>query len=395
MKRNSGIGQTCCFFFSFLPFWALGQPFVPGNTYFSAGNYIEYQAGNLPIVIAVPHGGDLEPASISNRDCSGCTYVKDSYTQEMSREIREAFFAATGCYPHIVINRLHRRKLDANREISEAADGNPAAEKAWSAFHAFIDSSKNQILKQYAKGLFLDLHGHAHDIQRVELGYLLTGEDLKMSDDVLNAPEYIARSSIKNLAVSNPGGSTHAGLLRGEESFGALLESLSFPGVPSDVDPYPLVNQPYFNGGYNVARHGSNKGGAIDGIQVECNWDIRVDGLTRKKFAKSLTETILAYLEAHYFPGFQDLFCRYVSSGQTPGDLDILVYPNPSAGILNFRSGLPPRSVRLYRSDGRLVRQFSVQPDQTWLDFSDLVPGVYFLQFVFGNSVKTIRWIKR
>lgn len=394
MKRNSGIAQICCFLCSFLPNWGLGQPYVPGNTYFSDGNYIEYQAGNLPVIIAVPHGGDLEPAGIPNRNCSGCTYVKDSYTQEMSREIREAFFAATGCYPHIVINRLHRRKLDANREIAEAADGNAHAEDAWTAFHTFIDSSKNQVLRQYARGLFLDLHGHAHDIQRVELGYLLTGEELNRSDDVLNIDAYITRSSIKSLAISNQGRSTHAELLRGEQSIGALLENRSFPSVPSDSDPYPLVNQPYFNGGYNVARHGSNPGGQIDGVQVECNWDIRFDGLTRKRFAKSLAEVLLEYLEVHYFPGFQDKFCQYTSSGQMPGVLPAMVYPNPSAGILNLRTDLPPLSVRLYRSNGQLIRQFPVRPDQNWLDFNDLIPGAYFLQLVYKNSVETIRWIK-
>lgn len=89
---------------------------------------MEYLAGNLPIIVSAPHGGLLSPTSIPDRDCAGCTTVNDFNTQELARAFAEAVHERTGCWPHLIFNKLHRRKLDANRDIAEAADGNPDAE---------------------------------------------------------------------------------------------------------------------------------------------------------------------------------------------------------------------------------------------------------------------------
>ena len=40
------------------------QNFIPGQSYFGQNNYVEYIAGNLPIIIGVPHGGTLTPANL-------------------------------------------------------------------------------------------------------------------------------------------------------------------------------------------------------------------------------------------------------------------------------------------------------------------------------------------
>ena len=63
---------------------------------------------------------------------------------------------------------------------------------------------------------------------------------------------------------------THSDLLKGTQSFGTLLENKNFPSVPSLNDPYPNVGEPYFVGGYNTQRHGSQgNDGTIDAIQIE------------------------------------------------------------------------------------------------------------------------------
>ena len=184
------------------PFESFSQ-YTPGNTYFDANNYIEYLSGNLPIIISVPHGGYLEPNSIPDRNCSGCVYVKDSYTQELGRAIANAIYQKTSCYPNMIINLLHRKKLDANRSIETAADSNLIAEQAWYDFHSFIDSSKQSIITKYGAGLFIDLHGHSHTIQRVELGYLISKSELQLSDSILNDNYYQDSSSINNLELIN------------------------------------------------------------------------------------------------------------------------------------------------------------------------------------------------
>lgn len=107
---------------------AVAQPYVAGEVYHDAARAIEYHAGDAPFVLSVPHGGALAPDSLPDRDCEGCSYLRDSYTQELAREFILAYRARTGCSPHVVINLLHRRKLDMNRDLAEATDSLAAKE---------------------------------------------------------------------------------------------------------------------------------------------------------------------------------------------------------------------------------------------------------------------------
>ena len=245
---------------------SFGQVFIPGNSYLDSTGYVEYIAGNLPIIISVPHGGYLEPADIPDRSCANCVLVRDSYTQELANEIKLAIYQKTGCHPHIIVNLLHRKKFDANREIVEAADGHPTVEEAWYAYHDFIDTAKHYVAKKYNRGIFDDLHGHGHAIQRIELGYTLTKSALQLSDNDLNAVSIINESSIRLLANDNIQTLTHAELIRGQHSFGTLLDHQGFPAVPSTTDPFPQTNDPYFTGGYNTRRYGSENADTLHSI---------------------------------------------------------------------------------------------------------------------------------
>ena len=90
---------------------------------------------------------------------------------------------------------------------------------------------------------------------------------------MLDMPLFIDDSSIKNLVYDNLNGMGLSDLLRGENSFGEFYENENYPTVPSKADPFPFSNEPYFSGGYNTNRYGSNSGGSIDAIQIECNMD--------------------------------------------------------------------------------------------------------------------------
>lgn len=285
--------------------------YVPGSTYLDATGYVEYRAGNLPIIISVPHGGNLEPASIPDRT-SG-TLIKDSWTKPIGEGMYDALFEQTGCYPHLIINLLHRKKFDANRDIGEAADGNPIVEQSWAAYHDFIDASKAQVVQDYGRGLFMDIHGHAHTIQRIELGYLLSGSELRLSDANLNMVTYIEESSILTLEGDNIQALTHAELLRGEDSFGTLLDDKGFPAVPSFTDPFPDVGEDYFSGGYNTARHGSrDNAGEIDAIQFELNQDVRFNATTRAMLIDSLSTAANEYINLHINDQYLGNFCNLI-----------------------------------------------------------------------------------
>ena len=124
--------------------WA--QTYQVGQTYFDTNQYIEYQLGNILLIIVVPHGGYLEPTNIPDRNCTGCSYIRDAYTQELGRILAQMLadnISLTGvCRPHLIINRLHRKKLDANRALTTATDGAPQAEAAWYVFHNFVEVAR-------------------------------------------------------------------------------------------------------------------------------------------------------------------------------------------------------------------------------------------------------------
>lgn len=304
------------------------QTYISGETYFGTNRYIEYQAGDSPLIISVPHDGILEPSEIPDRSCQGCSYLRDSYTQQLARDIRESYYRRTGCYPHIIYNLLHRKKLDMNRDVIEATDSNTAAEVYWRDYHSFVAAAKESVSRQFSRGLFIDLHGHGHTKQRIEYGYLLFGSQLRESDSIINTPARRQVSSIQNLATTNLGNRSHADLLRGDSGLGTLFAERGFPGVPSQQDPFPLVDDPYFNGGYNTLQHGSRPGGTIDAIQMELYSAIRFNTTQRRAFADSFVTVTRTYLEAHYFPGYNGQSCRLTSTPRDESD-DIAIYPNP------------------------------------------------------------------
>ncbi len=313
-----------------LPF-STAQNFTPGQSYFGNKNYVEYIAGNFPIILSAPHGGLLIPAEIPDRDCPGCVYVTDFNTQELARALSQAVFEQTGCYPYVILNRLHRRKMDANRDLPEAADGDTTAGRAWSEFQDFIETAKNSVFFQFGKGFYVDLHGHAHTEQRLELGYLLTKTELQLPADTLNLPKWAAETSIRNLVLNNAGGRSHAELLRGETSLGNLLAVRGYPATPSFPDPFPEGAEPYFNGGYNTARHGSFLGGKIDGVQIECNGEGVRNNLSQvNRFADSLAVGLVEYLKLHYFGNLPALVCKPSGDDLIGGAMpEIEIFPNP------------------------------------------------------------------
>ncbi len=263
--------------------------------------YIEYIQGNMPLVISIPHDGYLKPDSIPERSCINCAKNRDIFTIEIGTSISNFIFQKTGFYPYLIINHLHRTRLDPNRNIEEAASGNKQSETAWAEFHNFIDCAVKDVQDKYGKGLYIDLHGHRHNIRRIELGYMVSAEELRLDDDFLNDESFYEYSSIRHLIEDNINSYSYSELLRGPYSFGTLLEESGYVTVPSINHPYPEEGEPHFSGGFNTGRHSSAAGGTVDGIQIELDLDLRLDPGRRKKFAEDVSDIILKYLKIHYF----------------------------------------------------------------------------------------------
>ena len=276
-----------------LPVLAAAADYQPGQTYLGQHDYIEYLAGDLPVIISAPHGGRLRPAEIPDRTAG--TFAFDVNTQELARAVAAELHERTGHWPHVIICRVNRRKVDCNREVVEAAAGNPQAEQVWRDFQGFIDAAREAVVRTRGRGMYIDLHGHGHANQRLELGYLHSVQQLALSDAELSTGTYAADSSLAAIAALNR--RPYSELLRGPLSFGALMEQHGFPCSPSPSNPHPKA--PYFRGGYNTQRHG-NGGAPLAGLQIECNSrGVRDTPENRQKFAAALASTLETFLEAN------------------------------------------------------------------------------------------------
>jgi hypothetical protein len=253
------------------------------------------------LLVIAPHGGTLAPTNLPDRTCAGCVTVTDDNTDDLARRVVEQFRARTGRRPHLVINRLRRAKFDPNRDLAEATGGLSLLTPTWVAFHTFIDTARGRVTTASRRGLLLDLHGHGHAIARLELGYLLSGADLRLSDQALASKGVMTTSSIGRLANDAVSHATPVVLLRGTSSLGALLVRNGFPSVPSPSDPAPAAADEYFTGGYITERHGSSGGGTVDAIQIEANRaGVRDTPENLDRYAAAIVSSALEYLSLHY-----------------------------------------------------------------------------------------------
>ncbi len=259
--------------------------------------YIERIAGGLPVIIGAPHGGTLKPAGIPDRTAG--MVAQDSHTQELARMIREEMQRLYGAAPHLIVCRLHRLKVDCNREIKEAAQGNAGAERAFHEFHAFIARSRAEVEKEHGCGLYIDLHGHRHEEALVEIGSLVPAAKLGLADAELDAGSLVSRmSSIRELDARSP--QPFSALLRGPQSLGGLLQAKGFPSIPSPAHPSP-GSKPYYNGAYDISIHGSRSSGTVSALQVECPFaGLRDKAENRRRFAKALSEALGEYFKTHF-----------------------------------------------------------------------------------------------
>lgn len=280
-------------FITLLAGTGLAGDLSPGNSVFGQRNFIECITGDLPLVIAAPHGGRLKPEEIPDRT-NGVLDI-DVNTQELARAIADVIHEETGRHIHLVICHLHRSKLDANRELTEAAQGNVLAKQAWQEHHAFIEQACDAAVKQYGVAFLIDLHGQGHKDLRVELGCLHNALALSDCDEALNEATYVNGSSLRWIVERSEG--SHAELLHGPLSFGALLEREGFPATPSPRMPVPT--EPFFRGGYTIQRHcRSDKN--VTGLQIEANRPrLRDTAENRLKFARALLSTLQTYFTTH------------------------------------------------------------------------------------------------
>jgi len=287
---------------------------VPGQVYLGRNGYVEYRPGTLPLVISVPHDGTLRPTEIPDR--TDGSRAADPWVTAMAGQISDTLAAITGGRrPHLVLMRLHRIKLDANRDtVVSGATRAYAAGVAYGEYHSILDTALALAHRQFGPAQHVDLHGHGHPEQLVELGYRLSATTLALSDAQLNARPGLEDSSHMRV-TSRRSPLSFAAFIRGSSSLGTLLANRGYPASPSTQTPAPGYS--YFYGavdhtGYTVWRHGCgvlrprpNPGdptAQVCSVMMETPRSVREDATAaqRQRFAGALARVLLAYLRAHY-----------------------------------------------------------------------------------------------
>ena len=275
-------------------------PYLYGETYQGRKGYTTYYPGNIPVILSIPHGGDISPSEISNRTY-GVT-VTDSNTIELGIAIRNYFFSNYNIRPYVIINNLKRTKLDANRDKAEAAQNNIYAERAFDEFHFYIEKAREDIISKFSTGILFDIHGHGinpdgfNDL-RTWIGYLLTAAELDNSNDYID--QNISINDVSIYSLLNSSGQTLSQLLSGPNSLGALFENNNYTALPSPESRSP-EGMRYFSGGYNTFRYGTNREFNFSSIQLEFPFQgLRDTPQSRTQFSSIFVDLVQEYFLIH------------------------------------------------------------------------------------------------
>lgn len=275
-------------------------PYLYGETYQGRKGYTTYYPGNIPVILSIPHGGDISPSEISNRTY-GVT-VTDSNTIELGIAIRNYFYSNYNIRPYVIINNLKRTKLDANRDKAEAAQNNIYAERAFDEFHFYIEKAREDIISKFSTGILFDIHGHGinpdgfNDL-RTWIGYLLTADELDNSNDYID--QNISINDVSIYSLLNSSGQTLSQLLSGPNSLGALFENNNYTALPSPESRSP-EGMRYFSGGYNTFRYGTNREFNFSSIQLEFPFQgLRDTPQSRTQFSSIFVDLVQEYFLIH------------------------------------------------------------------------------------------------
>jgi hypothetical protein len=278
-----------------------------GTTTYGRNRYVSAYTGRLPIIFLVPHGGSLTPSEIPNRAPSGTIFPEgtvvtgsDWGTNELTTILSNRLYDSTGARPYVVRMLLNRSKLEANRDslreprlVHDRRD--PEALRAWSEYHSLADQAEADCRMRFGRCFVVDIHGHGHPVQQLELGYLQSASVFQRTNAELDADRTLrARTSLA--AWPSNSTSSIASLLRGSRALGTYLEQAGVPATPSAQRPRPDTKR-YYSGGYSVRRHACRDGGPHCGLQIEHNSAVRRAGsVTHSRYTRAFPGVLRRYV---------------------------------------------------------------------------------------------------
>jgi hypothetical protein len=359
----------------------LHAQYTPGISYYGVNQYIEYIAGDMPIIIVAPHAGILEPAILPDINTRGA----DNGTMELALFMADSLHLKSGgCRPHIIINHLKPSKLNPVHSASDStisAGTNPLALQALQDFHNFIQIAHDKVSNDWGKGHYFELHGNGTAEEWNMVGLGVSKSYLNMTDSVINTR--VNSSTIKNLCTV--GGVNFIEVLKGPTSLGGMLDSLGWKSTTSPNYPSPPDSVTFFYAGQNTWRYGSKNSGTIDATHLESYWKFMVLSANRLKYSNDLADAMLRFMNIHYGFSFN---CQTTNLEEIDNRFsEVNIFPNPvySNSLLNIQTTIDIDEILIFNSSGILCDKLVSKDNQITIN---LKPGIYFLiiRTSHGNS---------
>lgn len=237
---------------------------------------LTHQAGELPIIVSAPHGGRKPipdcPIRLGKNVPKFAT-VTDTNTDLLAKKVSDAIEKAMKAKPYLAIAHFERKYADVNRPVEEGIESD-AAKPYYEAYHKFLKDSRDAVQKEWGRGLLLDLHGQAADMNAIFRG----------TNDGKTTRHLVDRFGPK--AVT------------GDKGILGQLAKAGYTVFPKN-DSKDKEN-PFFSGGHIVATYGSKTDGSVDAIQLE------LGGMQRTRagmdaFAKDLAAAVAEFAK-EYLP---------------------------------------------------------------------------------------------
>ena len=248
---------------------------------YEINNYIEYEEGNIPLILSVPHGGQLKCDSIPQRTVGvlgidrGTIELAKNLIKQISIEFENSEEGFKS--PFNIISKVRRSKIDLNRIEHEAFNQNSyIAREIYRFYHNKIEELILKNLKINNRSLLIDIHGferadRPHGFRDVDI--ILGTKNLES----LFSKPIKKRDWDKNIR-------------------GNIINSMLQLGIP--VAPgHPRRKEYVLTGGYITTQYGASRFLKSQTIQIEFSDRVRLfDKSLRKKVIKTLARLLFEEL---------------------------------------------------------------------------------------------------
>lgn len=223
--------------------------------------YLQIEAGELPVVLSVPHGGDglVDGGAVR----AGGTTVRDDRVNELAAAIQRQLVAQTGKRAYLVGAKVSRKFVDFNRDAAKAYE-DPVVKPIYDAYYAALWQDVAAVRGKPGAVLF-DIHGQS-----------------AVRDAIL-------RGTKNGLTADN------SSFYTAPDGFFTRVQAAGIKVVPAVVDDEEHRG---FNGGNIVRTFGRNVPEGIDSVQLEfgANWRATPEQL--ESTAKAVADALVAWLRA-------------------------------------------------------------------------------------------------